>query len=110
MTDNNVTLFCLIEGESVSTAFEVEVASAKTISTLKNLIVDGNQAPAFRDFAAKDLVLWRASIPDDKQGSAITVDALDDKTELNNPRAKLSKLFPESPDDNTYIIVQWPLQ
>lgn len=41
-----------------------------------------------------------------RQGSAITIDALDEKTELNNPRARLFKLFPESSDDNTYIIAQ----
>ncbi|KAF9537746.1 hypothetical protein EC957_007713 [Mortierella hygrophila] len=110
MTNNHLTLFCLIDGEATSNAFEVEVASTKTVSTLKNLIVDGNQAPAFREVAAKDLILWRVSIPDNKQGSAITIDALDDKTELNNPRTRLSKLFPESPDDNTYILVQRPPQ
>ncbi|KAG0068346.1 hypothetical protein BGZ92_004905, partial [Podila epicladia] len=108
MTDDSLTLFCLIDGESLSTAFEVEIASAKTISTLKNLIVDGNQAPAFREIAAKVLILWLVSIPDDKQGSPVMIDALDDKIELNNPRTQLSKLFPESPDDNTYIIVQRP--
>jgi len=107
MSDNLVTLFCLVEGESVSNAFEIEVASTKTVSTLKNLIVDGNQAPAFKDVAAKDLILWRVSIPD---GSATTITALVDKTELDKPRTPLSKLFPENPDDNTYILVQRPVQ
>lgn len=34
MTDNLITLFCLVEGESVSNAFEIEVASTKTVSFL----------------------------------------------------------------------------
>ncbi|KAG0360627.1 hypothetical protein BGX24_005525, partial [Mortierella sp. AD032] len=102
MDNNLLTLFCY------DNAFEVEVASTKTVSTLKNLIVDENQAPAFRDVAAKDLILWCVSIPDNKQGTAITIGALDDKTELNNPRTRLSKLFPESPEDNTYILVRRP--
>ncbi|KAK3827170.1 MAG: hypothetical protein JOS17DRAFT_791944 [Linnemannia elongata] len=46
--------------------------------------------------------------PDDNLSSSIKVDALGDKTQLNNPRTRLSKLFPESPDDNTYIIFQPP--
>lgn len=72
MTDNNLTFFCLIKGESVSTAFEVEVASTKTVSALKNRTVDGNQAPAFRDVAEpKDLILWCVSIPNKKQGKAL---------------------------------------
>ncbi|KAF9954138.1 hypothetical protein BGZ70_010649 [Mortierella alpina] len=109
MTEKNLTLFCIVEGESVSHAFQLKnIASSDDVDDLKHLIVDGNQAPAFRDVAAKDLILWRISIPDNKQGSAITIDALDDKTELNDPRARLSKLFPESPDDHTYILVQRP--
>lgn len=83
MTNDQLTLFCLIDGEPVSNAFEVEVASTKTVSTFKNLIVNGDQAPAFRDVAAKDLILWRVSIPDDCQGSPVTIDALDEQTELN---------------------------
>ncbi|KAF9204639.1 hypothetical protein BGZ59_000944, partial [Podila verticillata] len=101
ITDNNLSLFCVVDGESTSIAFPIKTSSADTVGDLKSLIVKGEQAPAFKDVAAKDLILWRASIPD---GSASTIDALDDKTELNNPRARLSKLFPESPDDNTYII------
>ncbi|KAF8926889.1 hypothetical protein BGZ58_010828, partial [Dissophora ornata] len=61
MTDSLLTLFCLVDGES--TPFPVEIDSTKTIGGLKNLIVNGDQAPAFRDVAAKDLILWRVSIP-----------------------------------------------
>ncbi|KAG0074343.1 hypothetical protein BGZ92_003433, partial [Podila epicladia] len=104
MTNNLITLFCLIEGESVSNAFEVEVPSTKTVSTLKKL-VKSEKTPRFDDVAADELTLWRVSILD---GSATTIAALVDKTELNKPRAQLSKLFPESPDEDTYIIVQRP--
>ncbi|KAK3834351.1 MAG: hypothetical protein JOS17DRAFT_815456 [Linnemannia elongata] len=62
----------------------------------------------FDDIAANSHTLWRASIPDDNQSSAITIDALDDKTELDKPRTLLSQLFPESPDDNTYTFVRPP--
>ncbi|KAG0329172.1 hypothetical protein BG000_000169 [Podila horticola] len=107
MTDNHLSLFCLVDGESTSKAFPVEIESIQTVGHLKKLIKT-EKTPRFDDVAADELTLWRVSIPDDNQGSDITIHALEDKTELNNPRSRLSKLFPESPDDNTYIIVQRP--
>ncbi|KAF9201327.1 hypothetical protein BGZ59_002788, partial [Podila verticillata] len=103
MTDNHLTLFCVDDGLPSSRAFKIEVSATRTIAHFKDLIKT-KQAPAFDDITVDQVTLWRVSIPDNKQGSAITIDALGDKTELNNPRARLSKLFSESPDDNTYII------
>lgn len=108
MTDSLLMLYCVIDGESASNAFEVEVQTTTTIAELKTLIVDGKQAPAFKGIAPKDLTLWRASIPDENQGLAVAIDSLVDKTELHKPRTRLSELFPESPDDNTYIVVRRP--
>jgi hypothetical protein len=108
MSDNFLSVFYLVNGEA--TPLSMKIPSSNTVNDLKNLIVGGDQAPGFRDVAAKDLILWLVSIPEDIWGSAITIDALGDKTELNNPRTRLSKLFPESPDDNTYIIVRRPPQ
>ncbi|KAG0019239.1 hypothetical protein BGZ82_000211 [Podila clonocystis] len=105
MADNPLTLFCLVDGQTPSNAFPVEIESTKTVGHLKDLI-KAKKANNFQDVDADVLTIWHVSIPADNQASAITIDALDDKTELNNPRTRLSKLFPESPDDNTYIIVQ----
>jgi len=74
---------------------------------LKDLI-KAKRTPWFDDIAADELTLWLASIPNDGQGSAIKIDALVDKIELNNPRRRLSMLFPEGPDENTCIIVKRP--
>lgn len=109
MVDNLLTLFCLVDGDSLSEAFEVEISSTKTVSALKKVIRDDNSV-AFADIDAKMLTLWRVSIPGGKKGSAITIDALGNKTEFDDPRALLSELFPESPDRNTYIIVQRSFQ
>ncbi|KAG0012691.1 hypothetical protein BGZ82_002455, partial [Podila clonocystis] len=106
---SNIKVFCLVDGEATSNAFSIKIPSNDTVDDLKDLI-KAKQSPDFDDIVANKLTLWRVSISDDKQGSAITIDALDDKTELNNPRTRLSKLFPESPDDNTYIVVQRPPQ
>ncbi|KAF9931246.1 hypothetical protein FBU30_010571 [Linnemannia zychae] len=105
MTDNQMTLFCLVDGEATSKAFPVEIGSSKTIGGLKDAI-KLKQSPDFDDIVANSLTLWLVSIPDDNQCSTITIDDLDDKTELDKPRTRLSQLFPESPDDNTYILVQ----
>ncbi|KAG0208962.1 hypothetical protein BGX31_002232, partial [Mortierella sp. GBA43] len=107
MAHNPLTLFCLVDGEPTSQAFPVEIDSAMTIGSLKQRIKTENPG-TFIHVDAKDLALWRVSIPDDNQRTAITIDTLDDKTELDRPRSRLSQLFPESPDDNTYILVQRP--
>ncbi|KAG0076645.1 hypothetical protein BGZ90_008382 [Linnemannia elongata] len=107
MADNHLTLFCLVNGEAASNAFTLKTPSNNTVYDLKELI----KAKKTNDFGAVDankLTLWRAFIPDDSLHSAIIVDALDDKTELRNPWTRLFKLFPESSDDNAYIIIQRP--
>ncbi|KAF9323290.1 hypothetical protein BG006_001596, partial [Podila minutissima] len=108
MTNNHLTLFCIVDGESVSHAFKLKnIPSSDDVDDLKDLIKT-KQSPDFDDVVANKLTLWRVTIPEDKQSAAITIDALRDKTELNDPRELLSELFPENPDRNTYIIVQRP--
>ncbi|KAG0197469.1 hypothetical protein BGX33_000595, partial [Mortierella sp. NVP41] len=107
MTDTLLNLYCLVDGLPTSRAFEIEVSATRTVAHLKDL-VKTKQAPAFDDITVDQLNLWRVVIPDEKQSHVITIGVLENKAELSNPRMRLSKLFPESPDDNTYIIVQRP--
>ncbi|KAK3819228.1 MAG: hypothetical protein JOS17DRAFT_794130 [Linnemannia elongata] len=110
MATTTLTLFCLILGELVSNAFSVKVISSATVDELKDAII-AKKTNTFEHIDANDLVLWRATIPTDENAekeSIITLDSLDDKILLKNPRTSLSKLFPESLDDNTYIIVERP--
>ncbi|KAG0270796.1 hypothetical protein BGZ95_001516, partial [Linnemannia exigua] len=107
MANSRIGLFCLVDGESLTHAFPVESGSTKTIGDLKKFI-KAKKANDFQDVDANKLTLWRVSIPGGCLHSAISLDALGDKTELTNPRTLISKLFPESPDDNTYILVQRP--
>lgn len=60
----DLTLFCLVDGDSLSEAFEVEISSAKTVSALKKAIRDDNTV-AFAEVDAKMLILWCVSIPKD---------------------------------------------
>ncbi|KAG0351335.1 hypothetical protein BGX24_007882, partial [Mortierella sp. AD032] len=62
MTNNLLTLFCLVDGEATSNAFSVKVPSSDTVDDLKELI-KVKKAIAFSDIDADQLTLWRVSIP-----------------------------------------------
>ncbi|KAK3837361.1 MAG: hypothetical protein J3R72DRAFT_356851, partial [Linnemannia gamsii] len=104
------TLFCLLDGETTSRAFAVDIEPTESVYDLKELIKVAKR-PALNDIGAMYLTLWKVFIPDDSRGSnlAITMDALDDdgKTKLW-PMHDISKIFAEKPDENTYILVQRP--
>ncbi|KAG0226982.1 hypothetical protein BGW42_003269 [Actinomortierella wolfii] len=110
MSTNPLCLFCLVDGESTSSAFPVSAATTTTIEELKKLI-KAEKTIAFSDIDADQLTLWRTTISDEDDERPILLDNItdtDDKKKLSNPRTRLSKLFPDSPDDDTYIIVQRP--
>ncbi|KFH63329.1 hypothetical protein MVEG_10739 [Podila verticillata NRRL 6337] len=64
MTDNRLTLFCLIDGEAMFNAFSVKISSGDTVDDLKDLI-KAKKTNDFSDLDADKLTLWRVSIPDD---------------------------------------------
>lgn len=101
-----LTLSCLISGELVSSAFSVKVNPTATVDELKDAIVS-KKPNAFEQIDANNSVLWRATIPVGEEG-VITLDNLDNKTKLGNPRTCLSMLFPITLDDTIYIVVERP--
>ncbi|KAG0036440.1 hypothetical protein BGZ83_003806, partial [Gryganskiella cystojenkinii] len=107
---DSLALPCVDDGESASRAFKFKnIPSSDAVGDLRDLIKT-KQCPDFDDVVANKLTLWRVAIRVDKQSSAIKVAALrNDKTELNDRRDLLSRLSPENPDRNTYIVVQRPL-
>ncbi|KAF9554275.1 hypothetical protein EC968_009721, partial [Mortierella alpina] len=111
MTDNLLTLFCLVDGEPTFNAFPVGIESSKTIGDLKELIKTA-LSPQFDDIAAKDLTIWSVSIPDDDDDEEIPI-MLDnvsskDKKKLRATRGLL-EVFPVKPSKNTiHVIVQRP--
>ncbi|KAI1294002.1 hypothetical protein EDD11_008287 [Mortierella claussenii] len=110
MATNTLTLFCLVSGEALSNVFSVTISPSEFISDLKEIIKAENPR-AFDHIDANDLALWLATIPfDDNAGdeNIITLDDLNEKAKLDNPRTSLSKLFPKSPEDNAYIIIERP--
>ncbi|KAF9917484.1 hypothetical protein FBU30_000739 [Linnemannia zychae] len=60
VTDNQWTLTCLVDGDKVS--FEIDIDPNKTVTRLKDLIKD-KIPDTFNGLDAKDLTLWKVSIP-----------------------------------------------
>ncbi|KAF9968233.1 hypothetical protein BGZ73_000206, partial [Actinomortierella ambigua] len=107
-TTTTLTLFCLVDGEATSNAFPVKVASDDSIGNLKDAI-KAKKTPRFDDIAADELTLWCISIPVEDEKIPILLDnILNDKKKLSSPRMRVSTLFPESPGEETYILVQRP--
>ncbi|KAF9080350.1 hypothetical protein BGX23_002284 [Mortierella sp. AD031] len=109
MTDNHLTLFCLVDGESTSNAFSVEIDSTKTVDGLKKLI-KADQSPIFDDITANSLTLWRVSIPvvSANKHKPIVLSEVESSTELD-PTDDVSDVFPKTPPKKTiHIIIHRP--
>ncbi|KAF9209162.1 hypothetical protein BGZ59_010242 [Podila verticillata] len=112
MTDNRLTLFCPVDGESTFRAFSVKIESTKTIEYLKDFI-KSEKANDFSDVDANNPTLWRVSFLITKDDDEIPVplsNVTSDKKKLG-PATRLSKVFPEElPEETVHIIVQRPPQ
>ncbi|KAG0047173.1 hypothetical protein BGZ89_005029, partial [Linnemannia elongata] len=109
MTDNLLTLFCLLDGETTSNAFSVKIPSSDTIDDLKKLI-KVEQSPDFDDIAANNLTLWHVAHPviAANKHNPILLSAIDSPTELD-PTDDISDVFLEAPPKKTiHIIVKRP--
>ncbi|KAF9294521.1 hypothetical protein BGZ74_011217, partial [Mortierella antarctica] len=110
MTDNHMSLFCLVDGEATSNAFSVKIPSNDTVDDLKGAI-KAKKTNDFSDVDADKLTLWRVSISDDDDNDLpIPLDSVLDKKKLK-ATTKLSRVFiGELPEDTIHVIVQRPPQ
>ncbi|KAG0059739.1 hypothetical protein BGZ89_000156 [Linnemannia elongata] len=111
MTNNPLTLFCLVDGEGTSNAFSVKIASTDTVDDLKEHIKT-KKSPEFDDIAADKLTLWSVSIPDDDDDDEIPI-VLDnvnnkDKKKLRATRGLLEVFLDKPPKNTIHVIVQRP--
>ncbi|KAF9300485.1 hypothetical protein BGZ74_007822, partial [Mortierella antarctica] len=115
MTNTHLTLFCLVDGETTSQAFSIEIDQTKTVHDLKGAIKT-KKAPRFDDVAAHKIALWRVSIPDDdddeeeEEDLPILLDNIPgkDKRKLE-ARRELSDVFDDKPAKIlVHVIVQRP--
>ncbi|KAK3806217.1 MAG: LOW QUALITY PROTEIN: hypothetical protein J3R72DRAFT_481266 [Linnemannia gamsii] len=104
MTDNLLTLFCLVDGDNMP--FSVDIDASKTVDHLKDAIKT-KKAPRFDDVAADELTLWRVLIPLVPKKDRKDI-SLSDKGELDETD-DLSEVFPDKlPKKTIHIIVQRP--
>ncbi|KAF8905927.1 hypothetical protein BGZ58_006349, partial [Dissophora ornata] len=113
MTDNRLTLFCLVDEEATSQAFSIEIDRTKTVDHLKDLI-KAKKTIEFSDVDADKLTLWRVSMPITRDNDEMPI-LLSNFTKGNkeklHPADDLSDVFEETPPKKTiHIIVQRPLQ
>ncbi|KAF8909058.1 hypothetical protein BGZ58_006036, partial [Dissophora ornata] len=107
MTNNLLTLFCLVEGES--TPFPVKIESSESIGELKKAIK--TEIPdTLNGIDAKDLTLWRVEVPlaplQDRK--PIVLNEVDSATELD-PTDDLADVFEvQPPKKRIHVIVQRP--
>jgi len=108
---DNLNLFCLVDGESTSSAFSVKISTEDTVDDLKKLIKT-KKSPRFDDIAADELTLWRVSLPvgstDDEL--PITLDAMADGDKMKlRPTDELSDVFGKKPPKKTiHVVVERP--
>ncbi|KAG0365121.1 hypothetical protein BGX24_004261 [Mortierella sp. AD032] len=112
MADSLVNLFCLVDGETLSNAFPVEIESSKTIGNLKKIIKTENPN-TFNGVDAKDLTLCRVSISiSDEDNNDLPVPLVNDYDKVRKklgPTDDVSDVFPDKPPKKTiHIIVQRP--
>ncbi|KAF9165642.1 hypothetical protein DFQ26_009654 [Actinomortierella ambigua] len=109
MTDNHITLFCLVDGQPTSNAFPVEIESNKTIGHLKDLI-KVKKTPRFDDIAAAELILSHVSHPviAANRHQLVLLSAIESPRELV-PTENIADVFTEPPPTQTiHILVQRP--
>ncbi|KAG0271415.1 hypothetical protein BGZ95_000771 [Linnemannia exigua] len=108
MTNNHISLFCLVDGEATSNAFPVKIESTKTIGELKDAI-KAKKTNDFSDVDADKLTLWRVSIPDDEHDEIpVFLDSVPVTKKLR-ATSKLSVVFAaELPENTIHVIVQRP--
>ncbi|KAF9978383.1 hypothetical protein BGZ73_002562 [Actinomortierella ambigua] len=103
-----LNLFCLIDGESTSSAFPVSASTTTTVGELKELL-KAEKANDFQDVDAYKLTLWRVNIADSDDIAPIPIDGVP-----NNEKKKLRATNRDSvfgatlAEDTIHIIVQRP--
>jgi hypothetical protein len=104
-----LSLWCLVDGQSTSRAFLVQIAPDSSVDQLKDKIKE-KKANEFSDVDADMLNLWRVSIPvvrADRQ-RPIVLNDLESSVELD-PTDDVSDVFKEEPSKKTiHIIIQFP--
>ncbi|KAF9272158.1 hypothetical protein BGZ68_002656 [Mortierella alpina] len=109
MSNSPLSLFCLVDEDSPSSAFQVLASTTTTVPELKKLI-KAEVSPRFDNVAANDLKLWRVNDPfiTANLHQPVLLKTLGSATELY-PMDRVVDVFPAAPPKRTiHLIVQRP--
>ncbi|KAG0258894.1 hypothetical protein DFQ27_004402 [Actinomortierella ambigua] len=102
MNNNNMTIFCLVDGEA--NAFSVEIDPTKPVDALKKLI-KAAVTPRFDDIASNKLTLWKVSIPIVRKNKPkISLVNVPEK-EVLDEADYIAGVFAETPPERTILIM-----
>jgi hypothetical protein len=103
----SVTLLCLVKGNTLSNAFPVHIDANSLIGDLKEAI-KAKTPQTFANVDAKDIKLWKVSIPGDHLDDQLKNLKLNDSDELSAIK-KISKYFPDPPaEEHIHVLVEPP--
>ena len=101
----SITLLCLVKGNTLANAFPVDINKDQLVGHLKEAIKEKIDVPA--NFKAKDLKVWKVSIPgdqDDQLRNLILQDS-DELLAIND----IGDYWPTSPPKkHIHVIVKLP--
>ena len=103
-----LNLNCLVLNNDTSHIFPIEIMESKTVGTLRKAIKD-EKRPAFDHVPTDALLLWKVSIPVNRNLTENLSKLLfvDEGSLL--PVERLSKVFADQPEDeHLHIVVQVP--
>jgi len=106
--DRILELNCLVLGDDPNHVFAVEISNAKTVSALKKAIKN-EKKHTFQHVDADALVLWNVSVPVDRSLEENINNFFLANEESLSPVHKLSKVFPDLPEEeHLHIVVKSP--
>ncbi len=101
----SITLLCLVKGNTTANAFPVHIEGSSLVGDLKEAIKEKIDVPA--NFKAKDLKVWKVTIPgdqDDQLRNLILQDS-DELLAIND----IGDYWPEKPlKKNIHVLVSPP--
>jgi hypothetical protein len=103
-----ITLFCMVHGDPVQRAFEIDISNDKSVSCLKDEIKKKKEND-FRDIDADKLTLWKVDIPDGDEDAVKNL-FKDNKTNgvMLRPIWKISKWFSKLDGEHIHVVIERP--
>ncbi|RHZ55278.1 hypothetical protein Glove_417g36 [Diversispora epigaea] len=107
---DNITLFCLVEGDSKERFFIVITKKNDCVNDLKKKIKE-ELHPQIENIPAKDIVLWKVNVSTDEDTMEVNIalNDIEEKLKLSHPAKKIRDIFTENITDNSIrIIIEQP--